>query len=50
MHHRSITKDIFSCRPRLFDYVMFWSATEYRQFLLRTGHIILKDLLPTNTY
>ena len=45
-----IPRDIFSHCPRLFDYVMFWSATEYRKFVLYAGHIILKDLLSMQYY
>ena len=47
---KSIPSNIFARRPRKIDHISFWKATEYRLFLLYTGHIILKDLLPTTYY
>ena len=42
---KNIPKDIFSHRPRTLDFVKFWKTTEYRQFLLYTGHIVLTELI-----
>ena len=47
---RSIPGNIFARRPRKIDHVSYWKATEFRLFLLYTGHIILKDLLPIKYY
>ena len=47
---RSIPGNIFARKPRKIDHVSFWKATEFRLFLLYTGHIILKELLPSNYY
>lgn len=40
----------FARRPRSLKYIKHWKATEYRQFLLYTGPIILKRLLQKNAY
>ena len=47
---RSIPGNIFASKPHKIDHVSYWKATEFRLFLLYTGLIILKDLLPINYY
>ena len=48
--YQFIPSDLFARRPRKIDHVSYWKATEFRLFLLYTGHIILKDLLPIEYY
>lgn len=40
----------FSRKPRGFEEVLRWKATEFRQFILYTGIAILKDVMDENTF
>lgn len=62
-HTKLATKDISNISTRLLqagvnqskeftrvDVIAFWKATEFRTFLLHTGPIILKNILPPEPY
>ena len=40
----------FARRPRGMEEVEYWKANEFRQFLLYTGCVVLKNNLPTELY
>lgn len=47
---RSAVPKEFSRRPRSLNEVVYWKATEFRQFLLYTGPIVLKTFLNKDIY
>jgi len=47
---KGTTPKEFMRKPRGIDELKFWKATEFRQFLLYTGPVVLKSLLPENMY
>ncbi|EFN75022.1 hypothetical protein EAG_08081, partial [Camponotus floridanus] len=47
---RSSVPKEFSRRPRSLNEVAYWKATEFRQFLLYTGPIVLKTVLNRDIY
>lgn len=40
----------FGRRPQSLEFLKQWKATEFRQFLLYTGPIVLRKILPKNMY
>ena len=40
----------FARRPGSLQFLKMWNATEYRQFLLYTGPIVLKNVLKEECY
>jgi hypothetical protein len=47
---RERTPKEFVRKPRSFNDVMYWKATEFRHFLLYTGPIVLKGIVEQNIY
>ena len=40
----------FACQPRSLEELKRWKATEFRQFLLYTGPVLLKGVINDNIY
>ena len=40
----------FSIKPRSLNDIHFWKATEFQQFVLYVGPIVLKDAVPNSIY
>lgn len=50
LHMRNSVPGEFVRRPRSLEELPRWKATELRQFLLYTGPVVLKGVLPTTLY
>ncbi|XP_067204150.1 uncharacterized protein [Linepithema humile] len=47
---KEYTPSDFPRKPRSLEFIKLWKATEFRQFLLYSGPIILKNILNKNVY